>query len=129
MIRQQRRWSSRVTIAAFTCAAAIGLVALAVVMTRPGETAPTREANAVTEAGLASAGRSVPQLDHTLDLRTGVTTPLPEEIIVSVAEFGRSELTKYAASPDGSTSPTWGSAMTRTRRSSSIGSTAAASVS
>ena len=92
MFIQQRRWSRTTKIGVSALASAIGLAALALVlMTRPGETAPNAAATTVT-----------PKVDYMLDLRTGVTDPLPEAIIVSAAEFGRSEWMKYAASPDGS---------------------------
>jgi Tol biopolymer transport system component len=103
MIAQQRRWSRKTTIGALAVTAAIGLAGLAAVLTtHRGETAPTRSANVLTEAGPAPAERGVPKVDYMLDLDTGAKTPLPDAIIVSVAGFGRSAETKYAASADGS---------------------------
>ena len=101
---RQRRWSRGTTIGACAVAAAIGLVALAVIlMTRPGETAATRGANASIDTAIAATAPRPPNVDYMIDLSTGTTTPLPDALIVSVAEFGRSPETKYAASPDGST--------------------------
>jgi Tol biopolymer transport system component len=103
MVMQQHRWSTKTTVRASVAAAAIGLVALAIVlMTRPGETASGRGTNALIDTGRRATASSRPKVDYTLDLRTGVTTPLPDAIVVSVAEFGRDLWTKYAASPDGS---------------------------
>jgi WD40 repeat protein len=97
------RWSRRTTIGASAAATAIGLVVLAVIlMTRPGEPATARGSNASigTEATVTEPG--TPRVDYTIDLSTGVMTPLPDAIVVSVADFGRSSWSRYAASPDGS---------------------------
>ena len=100
---QRRRWSRRTTIGASAVAAAIGLAALAVIlMTRPGEAATTRAANALIDTTTTVTEPGEPKVDYTIDLNTGVTTPLPDAVITSVADFGRSSQTKYAASPDGS---------------------------
>jgi Tol biopolymer transport system component len=103
MVMLQRRWTRKTTIGASVLSGAMGLVALAVVlMTRPEETATSRAAS-VPPAPVMRAGEpGRPRVDYTIDLSTGATTPLPDEVIVSVAEFGRSPETKYAASPDGS---------------------------
>ena len=101
MFIQQLRWSRKTTIGVSLVAAAMGLAALvAVLMTGTGGTT-IREANAVIDTGNTAAASGTPKVDYMLDLRTGVTTPLPDPIIVSVANFGRSSHTKYAASRDG----------------------------
>jgi Tol biopolymer transport system component len=98
----QHHWSRKRTIGVLVVAATIGLVALAVVlMTRP-QTATTPRANTSRDTEVAATAHDKPTVDYTIDLSTGITTPLSNEIIVSVAEFGRSPETKYAASPDGS---------------------------
>jgi len=45
---------------------------------------------------------TVPEIDHVLDLTTGVTTPLPESIIGSQGDHGAWLPGGYAVSPDGS---------------------------
>lgn len=99
---RQRRWSRGTKIGACAVAAAIGVAVAVILMTRPGETATTRGANAWIDTGTTVTEPGVPKVDYTIDLNTGVSTPLPDALIVSVAEFGRSSGTKYAASPDGS---------------------------
>jgi Tol biopolymer transport system component len=90
------------TIGAFA-AAAIGLAALAVVLVaRPGESTTTRRSDASSATGVAAAEPRLPNVDYTLDLPSGVKTPLPDSIVVSSRDFGTSQWTKYAASPDGS---------------------------
>ena len=100
---RQPRWSTGTKIGASSVAVTIGLAALAVIlMTRPGESATTRGANASIDQGTTVTEPGVSKVDYTIDLNTGVTTPLPDALIVSVAEFGRSSWAQYAASPDGS---------------------------
>ena len=77
-------------------------MALAVVLvTRPRESATSRAATGSPVTGIPVPARAAPKVDYTLDLRTGVTSPLPDGVIGSVAEFGRSAWSRYAASPDG----------------------------
>jgi Tol biopolymer transport system component len=102
MVTTHRHWSRKTTIGAFVVAATIGLVALAVVLVARSETPEIRRATQLRDTEVTGAAQSTPNVDYTLDLSTGTRTPLRDEIIVSVAEFGRSLQTKYAASPDGS---------------------------
>jgi Tol biopolymer transport system component len=98
MVIRERRWSGKAAIAASVAAAGIALVALAVVLlTGSGKTA-TPGANPEP----SPAASRTPRVDYTLDLRTGVATPLPDAIVVSVAGFSRDPGRKYAAAPDGS---------------------------
>jgi dipeptidyl aminopeptidase/acylaminoacyl peptidase len=100
---RQRRWSTRTTIGTSAVAAAIGLVALALILgTRPGENATTPGENAPTESAISVTKPGTPKVDYTIDLRTGVMTPLPKPIIRSVAKPRERGLPRYAASPDGS---------------------------
>jgi len=84
-------------IGAFALGTAIGLGALALVLTTRSEDAAR---TSYVEAPTTAPG--APNVDYTLDLRTGLKTPLPDALIVSVASFGRSPETKYAVSSDGS---------------------------
>ena len=80
----------------------------------PGEQATTPRANASPEREILVTKSGVPKVDYTIDLKTGVMTPLPEAIIRSLAKSrglldGAIEAARlstlrprYAASPDGS---------------------------
>jgi Tol biopolymer transport system component len=92
-------------VRAFAVAAAVGLVVLAIVLaTRPGEKAATAGENASLDAGISVAKPGVQKVDYTIDLNTGVMTPLPKAIIQSLRETAEGEWaeSQYAASPDGS---------------------------
>jgi hypothetical protein len=99
---QRRRWSRRTTIAASAVAAAIGLVALAIVLgtqrgeqaAAPGETATTPPDKVSTGTGISVTKPGVTN-DYVIDLNSGVMAPLPKAIIRSAAKVGQ-----YAASPD-----------------------------
>lgn len=100
---RQRRWSRGTKIRASVVAAAIGVVALALILgTRPGEKTTTPVENAPIDSGISVAEPGVPEVDYVIDLNTGVMTPLPRAIIRSVAKPGKSGPPRYAASPDGS---------------------------
>jgi Tol biopolymer transport system component len=86
-----------VLIGAVAIGGAIGLGALALVLTtRSEDAARTSYVEALTTA------RGAPNVDYTLDLNTGVRSPLPDALIVSAASFGSNPETKYAVSSDGS---------------------------
>jgi Tol biopolymer transport system component len=88
MMLNAHGWSKQaIGVVAFV--ATIGVVALAVVLMTHQEARP-----ATTQTARLHG-------DYMLDLGTGARTPIPERIMVSVAEFGRSTGEKYAASPDG----------------------------
>jgi Tol biopolymer transport system component len=112
---QQRRWSRRTTIGASAVAAAIGLVALVLILgTRPGEnattpreTATTPGEKASTDTGISVTKPGVPKVDYVIDLNTGVMTPLPKAIIRSLGNSDERGLyprggSRYAATRDGS---------------------------
>lgn len=103
---ERRRRSKRGTaIGAAAVVAAIGLVALGVILgtqrgeqaAAPGETATTPAESASTDTGISVTKPGVRGVDHFIDLSSGVITPLPEAIISSAAKLGQ-----YATSPDGS---------------------------
>jgi Tol biopolymer transport system component len=101
---RQRRWSRRTTIGAFAVAAAISVATVALILgTRPGENATTQE-NASIGTGIAVPNGRVPEVDYTIDLNTGVMTPLPKALIRSLGETAKGKLaeSQYAGSPDGS---------------------------
>jgi Tol biopolymer transport system component len=106
---RERRWSRRTKIgASAAAAAAIGLVALALILgTRPAENATTPGENASLDVGISVTVPGVPEVDYTIDLNTGVMTPLPKAIIRSLGKSDERRLypswaSRYAASPDGS---------------------------
>jgi Tol biopolymer transport system component len=80
----------------------------------PGKKTTTRGADASTESAVLVPKSGLPKVDYTIDLDTGVTTPLPQAIIRSLARSrglldGAIEAARlstlghrYAASPDGS---------------------------
>jgi WD40 repeat protein len=80
----------------------------------PGQMATTPGAYASTESDILVTKSGVPKVDYTIDLGSGVMTPLPEAIIRSLAKSrglldGAIEAARlsvlgprYAASPDGS---------------------------
>ena len=76
-----------------------------VLSTRPGEKATAPGENA-SPGGNSVTAPGVPEVDYTIDLNTGVMTPLPEAIVRSLAKLGDSGVypstSRYAASPDGS---------------------------
>lgn len=102
---RQRRSRQGTTIGASAVAAAIGLVALAVILgtqrgeqaAAPGEPATTPAENASTDTGISVTKLGVPKVDYLINLNSGVMTQLPRAIIRSAAKLGQ-----YAASPDGS---------------------------
>jgi Tol biopolymer transport system component len=72
--------------------------------TRPGEKATTPRQNASTDTENSATEPGVPKVDYTIDLHTGVMTPLPRAIIRSLGKSSepRRGAPGYAASPDGS---------------------------
>jgi Tol biopolymer transport system component len=103
MAMQDRSWSRKATIGASALAGLIAVAALGVVLiARPEEAATSQAASAVPETVVAPRKPSRPGFDYTLNLSTGSAKQLPDALIGSVAGFGRSPSTKYAASRDGS---------------------------
>ena len=90
--RRQRRTSRNKRLGALAVAAAIGLVAVVVVIRAADDGTGTQPAIQPTPAPPASA---VPETDYVIDLNTGEMTPLPESIARnSISDW-------YAVSPDG----------------------------
>jgi Tol biopolymer transport system component len=96
-----RGWKRKAIIGVLVLAGGIGAVLAGFLATRSGDTATLRGATR-TAPVTATPASGEPRVDYTLDLRTGRATPLPDSIVVSVVDFGRSSETKYAASSDGS---------------------------
>jgi Tol biopolymer transport system component len=100
MVTDDRR-RRKAIIGMLVVAGGISAALAAVLATRSGDT-PTLRAASGTPHSIATPRSVEPTVDYSLDLRTGRATPLPDSIIVSVVDVGRSPETKYAASPDGS---------------------------
>jgi Tol biopolymer transport system component len=95
---RQRSWSRAPKIGATVLAAAIGVATVALIL---GERS-AEKATTSTGGRLSVKESGVPDVDYTIDLSTGVMTPLPKAIIQSVAQPRERGLPRYAASSDGS---------------------------